>query len=144
MDSRREIFEDIQSTLLLARRLRYRPIINQLLDSSCQALNVILQGIEAPVAQAVEEQDETASSSSKRTGSKYTAFIADIIPSLRSFYPERSQQERMSDAAKLWKRHKHLADHEAILKAAREQLKNDLPIPTTRSVVIETAGNESD
>jgi aspartate carbamoyltransferase catalytic subunit len=143
MESRREIIEDIQSALLLARRLRYRPIVNQLLDSTCQALNVILQDTQPP-AEVKEEQDETASSSSKRTGTKYTAFIADIIPNLRSIYPERSQQERMADAAKLWKRHKHLADHEAILKAARDQLKNDLPIPTTRSVVIETAGNESD
>ena len=105
MDGQRQIIEDIIAALKLARELRHRPLIDSLLDSTRQALESTL------VAQPEPE---------KPTGSKYryVNFIADITPYLKNLYPDRPQKVNFSEAAKLWKAHKHIGDYDKILAAA--------------------------
>jgi hypothetical protein len=107
MDGQQQIIEDVIAALKLARELRHRPLIDSLLESTRQALESTLAK-EAP-AEPV-----------KVTGTKYryVNFIADITPYLKSLYPGRPQKVNFSEAAKLWKAHKHLDDYDKILAAA--------------------------
>jgi len=138
MEQHTTVIEDVQASLTLARSLRHRPLINSLLESCSQALDTLLCQENSPVESPSPESEQEEIASSNRTGTKYTNFVSDINQNLRSLYPQRSPQERIADAAKLWQTHKHLGDPDAILSAARRQLKNDLPVPTFRSLTIES------
>jgi hypothetical protein len=109
MDGQRQIIEDVIAALKLARELRHRPLIDSLLDSTRQAL-------ESTLVSEPEPQPEPE----KPTGSKYryVNFIADITPYLKNLYPGRPQKVNFSEAAKLWKAHKHIGDYDKILAAA--------------------------
>ena len=138
MEQNTTVIEDVQASLMLARSLHHRPLINSILESCSQALDTLLCQENSPVELPSSESEQEETTSSKRGGTKYNNFVSDINQNLRSLYPERSQQQRIADAAKLWQTHKHLGDPDAILSAARRQLKNDLPVPTFRSLTIES------
>ena len=119
MEPGRQIIEDVIASLKLARTLRHRPLIDSLLDSTCEALEstLVAEARPPPLPKSpVSEAEEPV----KSTGSKYkyVTFIADIIPYLKKLYPGRNQKLNFIEAAKLWKSHKHLEDYETILAHA--------------------------
>lgn len=123
MEPGRQIIEDVVASLKLARTLRHRPLIDSLLESTCEALESTLvmearlKANAQPLPNSpVSETEEPV----KSTGSKYkyVTFIADITPYLKKLYPGRNQKINFIEAAKLWKSHKHLDDYETILATA--------------------------
>ena len=118
MDSNRQIIEDVIASLKLARTLRHRPLIDSLLDSTCEALeSTLAEACHPPLPKSpVSEPEEPVKSTGNKY--KYVTFIADITPYLKKLYPGRNQKLNFIEAAKLWKSHKHLEDYETILAHA--------------------------
>jgi hypothetical protein len=119
MDPKRQIIEDVIASLKLARTLRHQPLIDSLLSSSSEALEstLVTEARNQPLPRSpVSEPEEPV----KSTGTKYryVNFIADITPYLKTLHPGRNQKINFSEAAKLWKTHKHLDDYETILAVA--------------------------
>jgi hypothetical protein len=114
MEPNRQIVEDVVASLKLARTLRHRPLIDSLLDSTCEALELALVH-PLPKSPNSEPEEPVKSTGSKY---KYVTFIADITPYLKKLYPGRNQKLNLTEAAKLWKAHKHLDDYETILAVA--------------------------
>lgn len=117
MESKRQIIEDVVASLKLARTLRHRPLIDSLLDSTCEALESTLVREAPPLPKSPSSEPEEPA---KSTGTKYryVNFIADITPYLKTLHPGRNQKLNFSEGAKLWKAHKHLDDYETILAVA--------------------------
>jgi hypothetical protein len=119
MEPNRQTIEDVIASLKLARTLRHRPLIDSLLDSTCEALESTLVTAERyqPLPKSPSSEPEEPV---KSTGTRYryVNFIADITPYLKKLYPGRNQKINFSEAAKLWKEHKHLDDYETILATA--------------------------
>lgn len=57
--------------------------------------------------------------------SRYTEFIAMIMPAIRNAYPERAQQENITHAAQLWHRHKHMTELASVLTHARQDVEKE-------------------
>ncbi len=54
--------------------------------------------------------------------SRYTEFIAMIMPAIRNAYPDRVQQENITYAARLWNRHKHMTELASVLTHATQDV----------------------
>jgi hypothetical protein len=119
MEPNRQIIEDVVASLKLARTLRHRPLIDSLLESSCEALQstLVIEARHQPLPSSPSSELEEPA---KSTGTKYkyVTFIADITPYLKKLYPGRNQKLNLTEAAKLWKAYKHLNDYETILAVA--------------------------
>ena len=54
--------------------------------------------------------------------SRYTEFVATIMPAIRAAYPHRAQQENITQAAQLWHAHKHHATIATVVSEAEKEI----------------------
>ena len=129
--------------MALARRVKFEPLLHDLLESSEGALAEALHSLNreeqrraavppppAPIASLPpsppESVHEDTSVASKRS-SKYTEYSTALWPYIRRLYPDRPHKENVAEAAKLWKQHRYTDDLEQIIKAAQEQAAAEAP-----------------
>lgn len=150
MDRARKIITDVIGAMVLARRLKFEPLLHDILESSEGALGEALRSLDKELPKPApppppplislppsppESIDEATTVSSKR-GTRYTEYSTALWPFLRRLYPDRPHKENVTEAAKLWKEHRHIDDLEQIIKAAQEQAASEAPSPPTRSFTL--------
>jgi hypothetical protein len=150
MDRVRKIIADVIGAMILARRLKFEPLLHDLLESSEGALTEALLSLDQELGKPSpppppplislppsppESVDEGTSVGSKR-GTRYTDYSTALWPFLRRLYPDRPHKENVTEAAKLWKEHRHLDDLEQIIKAAQKQAAAEAPSAPTRSFTL--------
>ena len=150
MDRVRNILTDVISAIVLARRLKFEPLLRDLLQSSEGALAEALSSLDREEARRAAIYQHTAASppppppltslppsppesvhegtsvTSKRS-SKYTEYSTALWPYLRRLYPDRPHKENVAQAARLWKEHRYTEDLEQIIKSAQEQAAAEAP-----------------
>lgn len=146
MERVRNILTDVIGVIALARRLKFEPLLYDLLESSEGALGEALHSLDKeegrhtvvrppppPITSLPpsppESVDEGTTVSSKR-GTKYTEYSTALWPYLRRLYPDRPHKENVAEAARLWKEHRCMDDLEQIIKSAQEQAAAEAPPPT--------------
>ena len=143
MDPARLIVQDVIAALELARRLRHTPLLHDLLESAQGALEEAMAGLDTtahmpPLPPSPPHSISPPSSTTK--GSKYTDYVSEIYPFLRRLNPSLNNKQNMALAGKLWTTHRCLANHDAIVAAAKKQAiseKADAPL-TTATVDLST------
>ncbi len=137
MDRVRNILKDVIGAMALARRVKFEPLLHDLLESSEGALGEALFSLDQETTRRSaappppptltslppsppESADEGTTVSSKR-GTKYTEYSTALWPYLRRLYPDRPHKENVAEAARLWKENRYLDDLEQIIKSAQEQ-----------------------
>lgn len=143
MDRVRNILKDVIGAMALARRVKFEPLLHDLLESSEGALGEALHSLDReersrtvvrPSPPSItslppsppESVHEDTSVASKRS-SKYTEYSTALWPYLRRLYPDRPHKENVAQAARLWKEHRYTDDLEQIIKAAQEQAAAEAP-----------------
>ena len=149
MDRVRNILTEVISAIVLARRLKFEPLLRDLLQSSEGALAEALSSLDREEARRAamyqhtaappppppltslppsppESVDDGTTVSNKRS-TRYTEYSTALWPYLRRLYPDRPHKENVAEAAKLWKEHRYLDDLEQIIKSAQEQAAAEAP-----------------
>jgi hypothetical protein len=143
MDRVRNILTDVIGAMALARRVKFEPLLHDLLESSEGALGEALDSLDReerrrtavrppppPITSLPpsppESVHEGTSVASKRS-SKYTEYSTALWPYLRRLYPDRPHKENVAQAARLWKEHRYTDDLEQIIKSAQEQAAAEAP-----------------
>ena len=145
MDPARLIMQDVIATLELARRLKYTPLLHDLLESSQGALEEAMAGLDTstgmpPLPPSPPCSVSPPSSTTNTKGSKYTDYVSEIYPFLRRLNSSLNNKQNMALAGKLWTTHRCLGNHDAIVAAAKKQAiseKTDAPL-TTATVDLST------
>jgi len=132
MDRVRNILTEVISAIVLARRLKFEPLLRDLLQSSEGALAEALSSLDREEARRAamyqhtaappppppltslppsppESVDDGTTVSNKRS-TRYTEYSTALWPYLRRLYPDRPHKENVAEAAKLWKEHRYLDD----------------------------------
>jgi hypothetical protein len=150
MDRARKIITDVIGAMVLARRLKFEPLLHNLLESSEGALGEALSSLDREEERRATIYQHTAASPpppppltslppsppesvddgttvSNKRSTRYTEYSTALWPYLRRLYPDRPHKENVAEAAKLWKEHRYLDDLEQIIKSAQEQAAAEAP-----------------
>ena len=136
MDPARLIMQDVIAALELARRLKYTPLLHDLLESSQGALEEAMTGLDTSTHMPPLPPSPSCSvspPSSTTKGSKYTDYVSEIYPFLRRLNSSLNNKQNMALAGKLWTAHRCLGNHDAIVAAAKKQAiseKTEAPLTT--------------
>lgn len=150
MDRARKIVSDVIAALELARRLKFEPLLHDLLESTQGALEEALYDLNevvkpedatpqprevAPLPQSPPESVSDGASSSGKRGTKYTDYSTALWPFIRQLYPDRPHKENVTDGAKLWKLYRHLSDLDQIVAAAKKHAAAEAPAQRSTLIV---------
>lgn len=144
MERARKIVSDVIAALELARRLKFEPLLHDLLESSQGALEEALYDLNEAIKEEVtavvdatpqpvalppspQESLSDGASSSGRRGTRYTEYSTALWPFIRQLYPDRPHKENVTEGAKLWKLFRHLDDLDQIIAAAKKQAMAEAP-----------------
>jgi hypothetical protein len=131
---------DVIDILKLAKQVRSSVLRDDLLVSCCRVLSDVASSFQAvapsPVLSEaspgqVNELVSDDTTSSKRRGSKYTDYNAEMLPYLRTTFPDRHQKMNLKYSAELWKQFKGLDDLDKIVKAAKKKASEEAPMVRT-------------
>jgi len=137
----------MRQNTLLSENEHFGTFQDKLIEDTHKALKYVLEGLPhavlvlecggAIVPEAAQEAAPPQSvTSSKRAATKYTDFIAEMLPVLYRLHPGRNHKLNLVDAARLWKLHRHLEKPEHIVGAAKAQAAVETGKETLRSVSI--------